>query len=94
MSATPSRGVVIIGGSGTRTVEQIHDHTLFWSEGSVPSRCVFSGVFLILKMTLQFSRPSLPYDLEDAAAVSIGESIYLFGGWMYVGATDHVLFLG
>ena len=90
MSATPSRGIVIIGGSGTRTVEQIHDHTLFWSEGLVPS-------LLFLKpysSSFFRCRPSLPYDLEDAAAVSIGESIYLFGGWMYVGATDHVLFLG
>ena len=38
-------------------------------------------------------RPALPYDLEDASAVAIGESIYLFGGWMYVGATNKVLFL-
>ena len=35
MTATPSRGIVIIGGSGTRTVEQIPSHTLFWSEGLV-----------------------------------------------------------
>ena len=35
MTATPSRGIVVIGGSGTRSVEQIPSHELFWSEGSV-----------------------------------------------------------
>ena len=28
-------------------------------------------------------RPSLPYDLEDAASIAIGESLYLFGGWLH-----------
>ena len=33
MVATPSRGIVVIGGSGTRSVEQIPSHELFWAEG-------------------------------------------------------------
>lgn len=70
MVATPSRGIVVIGGSGTRSVEQIPSHELFWAEG-----------------------PSLPYVLEDMAAIAIGESIYLLGGWMSIGATDNILML-